>query len=83
MFEVVMLVCFGLAWPFSIYKSIKSKSNKGKSALFILAVLLGYICGIFYKLQSQFTFSFILYIINACLVATDLLLYWRNYANST
>ena len=42
-FEIVMLVCFGAAWPFSIYKSYKAKSNEGKSVLFLFVIALGYI----------------------------------------
>ena len=29
-YEIIMLICFGAAWPFSIYKSLKSKSTKEK-----------------------------------------------------
>lgn len=28
-FEVIMLICFGAAWPFSIYKSYTSTSTSG------------------------------------------------------
>jgi len=35
-FEALMMIFFGLAWPFSIYKSYKSKSNNGKSLWFLL-----------------------------------------------
>ena len=30
-FEAVMIFCFGVSWPFSIYKSYRTKSVKGKS----------------------------------------------------
>ena len=30
-FEAIMLICFGIAWPFSIYKLIETKKAKGKS----------------------------------------------------
>jgi len=39
MFEIIMLVCFGAAWPFSIYKSYTSRSNAGKSIFFYLLYL--------------------------------------------
>ena len=29
--EVLMIVCFGVAWPINLYNSFKSKSTKGKS----------------------------------------------------
>ena len=33
-FEAIMLICFGAAWPFSIYKSYTSRENTGKSILY-------------------------------------------------
>jgi hypothetical protein len=30
-FEIAMLVCFGAAWPVSIYKSLKTRAVAGKS----------------------------------------------------
>ena len=45
-FEFIMLACFGLSWPISVYKSIKSKSTQGKSVVFIVAIIIGYISGI-------------------------------------
>ena len=39
-FEIIMLLCFGMSWPISVYKSIRSKSTKGKSAVFIIAAKL-------------------------------------------
>ena len=44
--ELIMLICFGLSWPISVYKSIRSGSTKGKSAVFIVAIIVGYIAGI-------------------------------------
>ena len=44
--EVLMLVLFGLSWPFNIAKSWKAKTAKGKSLLFEVCILVGYICGI-------------------------------------
>jgi hypothetical protein len=41
-FEAFMRVCFGAAWPFSIYKSYKSRINKGKSLGFLIVVIIGY-----------------------------------------
>ena len=45
-FEFLMLCCFGFSWPFSIAKSLKSKSAKGKSLGFMLLVEVGYMNGI-------------------------------------
>lgn len=73
-----MLICFGAAWPFSIWKSYKSRSNQGKSMVFLLIVEIGYISGITHKILYSFDFVIYLYILNALLVLTDMMLYWRN-----
>lgn len=75
-FEVGMLVCFGLAWPADIYKSFKSKTSEGKSILFLDVVLLGYISGIIHKIINSRDYVLILYIINFVLVAIDIILYY-------
>ena len=41
LFEFLMLFCFGFSWPFSIMKSIRSKSTKGKSLMFMLLIIGG------------------------------------------
>ena len=51
-FEIIMLICFGMSWPISVYKSIRSKSTKGKSVVFIIAIIIGYISGIIGKIVS-------------------------------
>lgn len=77
-FEVFMLICFGFAWPASIYKSVTSKSIKGKSVLFLYVVIIGYICGIINKFINNLDYVTILYGINAVMVFVDLLLYYKN-----
>ena len=77
-FEIGMLVCFGFAWPTSIYKSIKSKSNEGKSIVFLYVVILGYLFGISHKIARDLDFVIILYGINALMVFTDLMFYYKN-----
>ncbi len=77
-FEALMLLCFGAAWPFSIYKSWKGRSNAGKSALFMLILLAGYLFGILHKALYSFDFVIFLYALNMLMVTTDLLLYVRN-----
>lgn len=77
-FEVGMLICFGLAWPVSIYKSITSKSIEGKSVFFLYVIILGYICGIINKIIYNLDFVIILYVINALMVFIDICLYYRN-----
>lgn len=77
-FEIIMLLCFGAAWPFSIYKSYKSKSGQGKSALFLVIVLVGYAAGILNKIFYNFDNVVYLYGLNMIMVAIDLILHIRN-----
>ena len=78
-FETVMLICFGMSWPISVYKSIRSRSTKGKSVVFILAILVGYISGILGKLvNGQLSYVLALYVINLMVVSVDLGLYFVN-----
>ena len=77
-FEVIMLVCFGVAWPFSIYKSYRSKNNRGKSIIFLFIILIGYIGGILHKVLFNFDMVILLYGINCVMVFMDILLYFRN-----
>lgn len=77
-FEAIMLLCFGAAWPFSIIKSYKSRSVAGKSPYFLIVVIIGYISGIINKLLYSNDIVMYLYILNLLMVATDLALYYRN-----
>ena len=77
-FEAVMLLCFGLAWPFSIYKSWKTGTNGSKSILFLSALLVGYLSGILHKILYNMDGVIYLYIINASMVTIDMLLFIRN-----
>ncbi|MBR4282526.1 MAG: hypothetical protein IKT35_02305 [Clostridia bacterium] len=77
--EMIMLVCFGISWPISVCKSIKSKSTKGKSVVFIMAIILGYCAGITGKvLNGQINYTLILYCVNLCIVTFDLAIYFHN-----
>jgi len=73
-----MLICFGAAWPFSIYKSYTSRRNTGKSVGFLIIIVLGYIAGILHKIFYNFDYVIFLYILNAIMVSTDITLYFRN-----
>ncbi len=77
--EALMVICFGISWPVSIVKSIRSKTTKGKSLVFIMFVLCGYAFGIAGKLVSgTITYVFIFYVLNFIMVAFDIGLYFRN-----
>ena len=78
-FEIIMLICFGAAWPFSIVRSWKSRSTKGKSLLFMLIVEIGYIAGILHKIYFHFDLVVYLYALNLLMVGVDVGLYIRNH----
>lgn len=83
-FEFIMLICFGLSWPISVYKSITSKSTQGKSLVFIIAIIVGYVCGICGKILSgQINYVLGLYIFNLTVVSFDLVLFFINKHNET
>ena len=79
LFEFLMLFCFGFSWPFSILKSIRSGSTKGKSLMFMLLVFFGYIFGIIHKVLYSFNWVTWAYVTLLALVGVDLVLYWRNW----
>lgn len=82
--EATMLILFGISWPFNLLKSIRSKSTKGKSLLFLILIDLGYIAGITSKFVSpNFVWEtdwwvFAIYVINFLFVSADLTMYFIN-----
>jgi hypothetical protein len=73
-----MLVCFGAAWPVSIYKSLKTRAVAGKSLFFLVIVLVGYMAGVLHKLIFHYDMVIFLYLLNAVMVSLDIVLYLRN-----
>lgn len=77
--ETCMVVAFGISWPMNILKSIRSRTAKGKSLLFLIFIWLGYVAGIASKLISgNVTYVFFFYVLNLLMVSFDLFLYFRN-----
>ena len=76
-FEATMLICFGMSWPISIAKSLRTKVVAGKSPLFMVLLCFGYLCGIIHKLLYSMDWVILLYTLNMVLVAIDLSLYFR------
>ena len=89
--EALMILCFGLSWPISIRKSWTSRTAKGKSLLFEIFLLVGYIFGIVRKVilfanavsagQSEgflFYLSWFFYVLNFIEISIDVALYFRN-----
>ena len=78
-FEVLMLVCFGLSWPFNIAKSWKSRTARGKSLLFEVCIIVGYLCGLAGKfIGGNITYVVAVYILDIVMVSIDLVLSIRN-----
>lgn len=78
LFEIIMMFCFGAAWPPSIYKSLTSKQTAGKSLAFMFIILAGYISGIINKIINEADYVIALYVLNSLMVSFDIFLYFRN-----
>jgi hypothetical protein len=74
--EIVMLVCFGIGWPISIAKSLRTKVVAGKSPIFMIVVSIGYVAGIVHKYYVDWNWVAALYVVNILMVLTDLSLYF-------
>ena len=77
-FELVMLVLFGISWPVSIYKSYKTKAVGSKSVFFLFAIMLGYTAGIINKFINGLDYVTVFYALNMVMVGFDTILYFRN-----
>ena len=77
--EFLMLFCFGFSWPFSIMKSLKSRSTKGKSIMFMVLVELGYVFGLANKILYNRDWVTWTYAALFVLVGVDIALYVRNW----
>ena len=74
--EILMLLCFAFSWPISIIKSLKTKMVLGKSPLFMIIIMLGYVFGIVNKLLHNYDAVTYLYAFNFLIVSFDLFLYF-------
>ena len=79
-FEIAMMVLFGLSWPLNVIKSIKTRSAKGKSPIGLALIVSAYLCGITAKLIAGNVNRLVLffYILNCTVVSLDLILYFIN-----
>lgn len=57
-FELIMLICFGVSWPFAIIKTVRVKNPTGKSYLFLCLVVIGYVAGCLHKVIYRYDFVF-------------------------
>ncbi len=85
LFEALMLICFGLSWPLSIAKSLRTRFVRGKSPMFMSFVIVGYASGVIHKLlnppaagaSALARYVILLYALNFAMVTFDLILYYR------
>jgi hypothetical protein len=73
-FEAGMLLCFAISWPVNIFKSLKTRTAKGKSLAFLFIIWLGYMSGIIHKVLVSRDPVLILYIANFIMVGIDITL---------
>jgi hypothetical protein len=76
-FEAIMIVCFGISWPVSIAKTLRTRIVVGKSPMFMMIVCVGYMSGVVHKMLYSRDWITILYITNFVMVLIDLGLYWK------
>ena len=76
-FEALMLICFGIGWPISIAKALRTKVVEGKSPLFMTIVSIGYVSGILHKLMYSMDWIVGLYAFNLAMISFDLYLYYK------
>ena len=79
--ETIMILAFGLSWPLSIYKSVKSRTAKGKSLqfeFFIWLVMKCIQCFIIGKSGPIFYLGWVFYVLNFVEITIDMILYFRN-----
>ena len=75
--EFAMLFCFGFSWPFAIAKTLRAKRVDGKSPMFEIIVIVGYLFGIASHLISDRSCVTWVYLADTARVATDLALYYH------
>ena len=86
LFEILMVVSFGASWPFNVIKSFKTRTAKGKSPVFLLLILFGYVAGIISKLinpvyMASFAnkwYVLFFYVLNFIMVSADFILFLHN-----
>jgi len=78
--EAVMFISFGVSWPVSLFKTLRTKKVTGKSPFFMVLIIIGYMSGITHKIIFSRDILIVLYLINLSMVVADLCLYFRYHA---
>ena len=74
--EILMLLSFACSWPISIIKALRTKVVVGKSPVFMIIIIFGYVMGVVHKILYNPDWVTFLYVFNMLLVAFDLFLYF-------
>lgn len=89
LFEIFMIILFGISWPINIIKAYRARTAKGTSLLFTVFIALGYVFGILNKFISASVygdgywtflrvFALVFYFINLTMVSVAIAIYFRN-----
>ena len=83
-FDLFMIVCFGLSWPLNIHKAWKARTTKGSSVQFYFLILVGYLFGLASKIIklrpgiSTPGYVWFFYVLNTVIVALGIAVWFRN-----
>ena len=83
-FELFMIVYFGVSWPLNIYKAWKARTTRGSSVQFYFLILAGYLCGITSKIIKHCSgvptagYVWFFYILNSVIVSAGIAVWFRN-----
>lgn len=78
-FEILMLLGFAAAWPFNIARAWRARTAVGTSAVFMFVIEFAYVCGMISKVVVADWLPVLpFYVLDFCLVATGILIYYRN-----
>lgn len=75
-FELLFFVFIACAWPISMTRMIRNKSTQGKSVIFSLILLLGYVFGITGKFIYNPDWVVAVYFLNVLLISADTVIYF-------
>lgn len=73
-FELIMMVMFGTAWPFNLIRQLRKKTSRGISTPFYLVIIGAYISGIVNKLVNGIDYVIVVYCINFGMVTMSFIL---------
>ena len=76
-FELVMIVCFGVSWPLNIYKAWKARTTKGSSVQFYFFGIASKVIKLNQGISTP-GYVWFFYILNSVIVALGIVVWFRN-----